>query len=134
MQIDSTFATRIFLQNDAPAQRASRNEKQPGNAQTPFQGIALGDGRPVLSTMSAATKFNIEERYRDNPPLKTQLMSADEMRNYWQNYGQSRDVTAIAYIDGEPAMMFGKHTQPAVINSRVLPIPAPMPITIPSKP
>ncbi len=110
MQINSTFATAITLQNVASAQRTSKNDNQPGNAETAFRDIPLNEGRPVRHTTSAVTDFNFEARYRDNPPLKTQLMSVDEMKNYWQNYGQSRDFTAIAYIDGEPAIMFGKHT------------------------
>ncbi|NVK54139.1 MAG: hypothetical protein HWE26_00880 [Alteromonadaceae bacterium] len=109
MLIQSLFSTSDLLQR-SKAGNHTYSDETTSMAQPPQSGFAIGEGSHIIDKLSAPSTLNMAERYKDNPPLKTQLMSVEEIKTYWQSYGQSRDVTAIAYIDGEPAIMFGKHT------------------------
>lgn len=73
----------------------------------PSKGIAIGTGTSLMHKLPLPHELQKFEPAPKAHELKLNALSPEDTRTMLLTKGQQRDVTAIAYVDGRPAMMFG---------------------------
>lgn len=81
---------------------ASQNEKNGAS-----KGIAIGTGTSLMHNLPLPHELQKFEPAPKAHELQLNALSPEDTRAMMLAKGQQRDVTAIAYVDGKPAMMFG---------------------------